>query len=146
MKHRMLKTVDDGNWRQFVNAPAAVLTLSISTCPACAEWQEQLDGWIARDRRRIGIRFGKVVLDSTATAEFKRDNEWLDEVPGLPFSAVFVNGELEASFAGGGVSRLERRLEGLRHSLDLSSTGEAAAPPTIDRGASVPETSRNAKT
>jgi hypothetical protein len=144
MKDRTLKTIDDGNWCEFLDAPVAVLFLSVSTCPACAAWEEELQTWIVGQRRWLGARFGKVILDSPAVAGFKRDSEWLDEVPGLPFTVVFVNGEPRASLAGGDVSRLERRFEGLGLPLEECFSGAAAAPQISGTGAEAPTTAHSA--
>jgi hypothetical protein len=144
MEDRILKTIDDGNWCEFLDTPVAVLFLSVSTCPACAAWEDELQTWIAGERRWLGVRIGKVILDSPTVADFKRDNEWLDEVPGLPFTAVFVNGEPRTSFAGGGVSRLERRLENLELPLEEHFSGAASMPLIRESGAQAPRTAHNA--
>jgi hypothetical protein len=144
MDDRVIKTVDDGNWCEFVDSPVSVLLLSVSTCPACAAWEEELTSWIAQQRRWAGVRFGKVILDSSAVAAFKRDNEWLDEISGLPSTVVFVNGEPQASFAGGGVSRLERRLEALDLSLDDCIHGAPPASLINETGAEAPTTAHGA--
>jgi hypothetical protein len=110
---RRLRTVDDTSWRELVAAPAAIISLSVSTCPACATWAKDLRAWLSDAELPQEVRVGTVTLDSPATAGFKRANEWLDEVTALPWTAVFVNGTIATSFAGGGVHRLERRLERL---------------------------------
>jgi hypothetical protein len=144
MAEGMLKTVDDGNWREFLEAPLAVLTLSVSTCPVCSAWNEELESWLADEPRWIGARFGEVILDSPAVADFKRDNEWLDEIPGLPFTAIFVEGEPRMSLAGGGVTRLERRLESLELPRHLISEIAEAVPPHEENGATAPRTAHGA--
>jgi hypothetical protein len=113
MKPRTLEIVHDGNWREFLSSDAAVLVLAISACPACGAWREELEAWLSDDSEWSGMRFGVIELDSPTAADFKKHNEWLDQVPGIPFTAVFVDGEPRTSLAGGGVTRLERRLENL---------------------------------
>ena len=127
-------------------APTAVLALSLSNCPACASWERELRAWLATGDVGPDTRVGKLVLDSEATAEFKRDNEWLDEVPGLPFTAVFVDGEPRTSLAGGGLGRLERRLEILGRTLENRSERAANVPPNREPGAQAPLTALSAET
>jgi hypothetical protein len=142
-----LAEIDDSNWREFVSLPEAVLVLSVSTCPACAAWEDEIREWLeAGGGMRVApeAEFGKLVLDSDASVEFKRVNEWLDEVPGLPFTAIFVSGSPRTSLAGGGISRLERRLDGLRESLDSEDSEAATLPRDHQQGAGAPQTAHGA--
>jgi hypothetical protein len=118
-----LEIINDGNWRGFMNAPASVLVLAISSCQACSEWRSELEDALAKRLFSPETRFGVIVLDSADTGDFKQENLWLDEVPGIPFTAIFQYGEPQTSFAGGGRARLERRLEG----LGLSKAVDSAA-------------------
>lgn len=106
-----LETVDDGNWREFVASPVAVLTLANRDCPACRAWGEELEGFLASDETWSNARFGKLVLDDGSSEEFRRANEWLELVTGVPFTAIFVSGNPVSSFFGAGAARLVRRLE-----------------------------------
>jgi hypothetical protein len=45
---------------------------------------------------------------------FKRANPWLAEVDVLPYTLVYRNGEKVAEFAGGGIGRLQSRLDRVR--------------------------------
>ncbi len=138
MAQPKVKTVDDGNWREFLDAPLAILTLSVSTCPACAAWSDELEDWLAEEPRWLDAMFGRVILDSPSVVDFKRENEWLDEIPGLPFTAIFVAGEPRTSLAGGGARRLERRLESLELQPDFRSKPAGIAPPHEETGAPAP--------
>lgn len=140
MEQYAIEAIDDNTWQEFLASPLSLLVVTVSTCPACAQWESELEAWMVENTRWAEARAGKIVLDSPKTTSFKRDNEWLDNVPGLPFTAVFVNGEPRASLAGGGLSRLERRLEGLGLPLESSEWSPAVAQPTQTSGAKVPTT------
>jgi hypothetical protein len=47
-------------------------------------------------------------------ASFKRANPWLAEVDVLPYTLIYRGGEKLAEFAGGGIGRLQSRLERVR--------------------------------
>jgi hypothetical protein len=47
-------------------------------------------------------------------ASFKRANPWLADIDVLPYTLIYRAGEKVAEFAGGGISRLESRLERVR--------------------------------
>ena len=49
-----------------------------------------------------------------ALATFKRANPWLADVDVLPYTLIYRGGEKVAEFAGGGVDRLQARLDRLR--------------------------------
>jgi hypothetical protein len=126
-----LKHILDSNWRGMLSQPVSVVVATISTCPACTIWCDELESWAKSNGRDISV--GKVVLDDPGTRRFKQENEWLDEAPGIPFTAIFRAGELQATFAGGGIDRLERRLRRLDGSEDR---GAVFSPPqNANRGA-----------
>jgi hypothetical protein len=103
--------LSDHNWRQLASAPVAVICLGVSTCSACQAWDEELEELLADRGGWSQVVFGKALLDGGGLEDFKTSNEWLDLVPGLPFTAIFVEGRPATSFVGGGVHRLERRVE-----------------------------------
>ena len=47
-------------------------------------------------------------------ASFKRANPWLAEVDVLPYTLIYRGGGKLTEFAGGGIERLQARLERLR--------------------------------
>ena len=58
-----LETIDAGNWRDFVAAPAAVLLIGKTTCPVCQEYARELTGALDDAARWPGVRFGKIEID-----------------------------------------------------------------------------------
>jgi len=60
------------------------------------------------------VRFGKILLDRGGLASFKRAKPWLAEVDVLPYTRIYRGGEKLAEFAGGGIGRLQSRLERVR--------------------------------
>ena len=108
-----LETVNGDNWRDFTGAGRAVLVLGKSDCAACKQWIGELDEFLASDERWANVRFGKVTLDQPGLTDFKRGNKWLAEVTVLPFNVIYADGERAKTFAGGGLQRLENRLQNL---------------------------------
>ena len=108
-----LEQIDGGNWKDFLQAPVAVLMLGKSDCAACAAWTEELTAFLAGDTEFPTVRFGKMLLDKGGLVSFKRAHPWIAELDVLPFNQMFVAGERSKSFAGGGVDRLVNRLRQL---------------------------------
>jgi hypothetical protein len=106
-----LEKLDGKNWESLLSAPAAVLMLGKSDCPACAEWTAELEGFLATDDRFRHVRFGKLLLDTPGLVSFKRANPWIAELDVLPVNVLYVNGQEVKRFAGSGVDRLVTRLE-----------------------------------
>ena len=138
MGKRTLEVVDDGSWREFLSASRAVLSLAVSGCPACRAWREELEDWLRDGPGWGGARFGIIQLDSPDASDFKKNNEWLDQVPGIPFTAVFVDGGPRTSLAGGGVARLERRLESLSPATEERAAAATSTAPIRQSGAVAP--------
>jgi hypothetical protein len=109
-----LEQVDGRNWRDFVAAPVAVLTLGKSDCDNCATWTGELEEFLGRDTEFGDVRFGKMLLDQGGLIDFKRANPWLAGVDVLPYNLIYVAGERRKEFPGGGVERLTSRLRSLR--------------------------------
>ena len=109
-----LEMIAGTNWEDLVKSPRAVLMLAKSGCQACASFTEELTAALEGDPARWpGVRFGKMILDKGGLASFKRANPWLGEVQDLPYTVIYVDGERTKSFAGGGIERLESRLQSL---------------------------------
>ena len=53
----------------------------------------------------------KILLDKPGLASFKRANPWVAELESLPSTQIYVAGERVKSFFGGGMARLESRLQ-----------------------------------
>ena len=109
-----LEAVDGANWEAFLGAPWAVLMLGKSDCDHCNEFTEELHGYLGGDAAPADVRFGKMLLDRGGLATFKRANPWLAEVDVLPYTLIYRGGEKVAEFAGGGIGRLQSRLDRLR--------------------------------
>jgi len=107
---RALENLDGTTWKEFLEAPTAVLMLGKSDCEACKAWTAELEAFLASDARWPDVRFGKILLDQRGLIDFKRANPWLGEVKDLPYTAIYVNGERGKSFVGGGMDRLATRL------------------------------------
>src|SRR5262249_52587201 len=75
-----LEAIDGGNWRDFVAAPAAVLLIGKSTCPACQGYALELSDALGVAEVWPGVRFGKVELDRGGLIDFKRANPWLADL------------------------------------------------------------------
>lgn len=105
-----LEAIDASNWREFVNAPLAVLMLGKSDCEACKEWTEELTSYLESTEEHMGVRFGKMLLDQRGLTDFKKANPWLRDVDVLPFNVIFQAGEAKKNFAGKGVDRMKNRI------------------------------------
>ena len=103
-----IEILDGTNWQEFLSEGIAVLMLGKTTCAACNEWTEELDAW---DSPFEGIKIAKIHLDQPGLGRFKIAQPWVSEVEMLPFNAIFVDGEVVKQWAGGGISRLENRLQ-----------------------------------
>jgi hypothetical protein len=109
-----LEMLDGATWEPFLAAPWSVLMLGKSDCDHCNEFTEELHTFLAADQTYTDIRFGKILLDRGGLATFKRANPWLAEVDVLPYTLIYRGGEKVAEFAGGGIARLESRLQRVR--------------------------------
>jgi len=109
-----LEAIDGANWETFLGAPWAVLMLGKSDCDHCNEFAEELHGYLGDAGAPADVRFGKMLLDRAGLAGFKRANPWLAEVDVLPYTLIYRSGEKVAEFPGGGIGRLQSRLERLR--------------------------------
>lgn len=106
-----LQILDRDSWRDFLAAPTAVLMLGKTDCPACLAWTDELTAFLAEDQRWVEVRFGKLELDRPGLGAFKKENPWLSELHDLPYNIVYVAGEKQKEFLGGGIERLVNRLQ-----------------------------------
>jgi hypothetical protein len=113
MSSTTLEAVDGANWETFLAAPWAVLMLGKTDCEHCIEYTEELHGYLGQPAAPADVRFGKMLLDRGGLATFKRANPWLADVDVLPYTLIYRGGQKVAEFAGGGVGRLQSRLERL---------------------------------
>ena len=108
-----LEAIDGASWEAFLGAPWAVLMLGKTDCEHCQEYTEELHVYLGGDAPG-DVRFGKMLLDRGGLAGFKRANPWLADLDVLPYTLIYRGGEKVAEFAGGGIGRLQARLERLR--------------------------------
>ena len=113
MTAERLEAIDGTNWEAFLGASWAVLMLGKTDCEHCIEYTEELHGYLGGQAAPADVRFGKMLLDRGGLATFKRANPWLAEVDVLPYTLIYRGGDKVAEFAGGGVGRLQTRLERL---------------------------------
>ncbi len=103
--------LDRENWEAFFKAPVTVLMLAKTDCQHCADWTEELKGFLATDQAYAQVRFGKMYLNTPGLGGFKKQNPWIAEVDVLPFNVIFKDGQKVKSFPGGGLDRLKARLD-----------------------------------
>jgi hypothetical protein len=109
-----LEIVDGASWEAFLASPWAVLMLGTSDCEHCRAFTEELEVFLADERAYPDVRFGKMLLDRGGLAGFKRANPWLAGADVLPYTLIYRGGSKVAEFAGGGIARLQSRLQRLR--------------------------------
>ena len=96
--HGTPRAIDGKNWREFTQAPLAVLMIGKSDCPACGAWTRGAGG-IPRHRHRVDdVRFGKILLDEPGRVQAREPlARALDE---LPFNQLYAGGERSKSRGG----------------------------------------------
>ena len=103
--------VDRDNWEEFLAEPKAVLMLGKTDCGACNEFSAELEAFVGDNDEWDEVRIGKMYLDKPGLLKFKKASPWLADVRDLPFTVIYVDGEVEKSFLGGGIDRLVNRME-----------------------------------
>lgn len=106
-----LELLDATTWEGFLKAPRAFLMLGKSDCPACQRWTEELTAYLAEPGHWPDVRFGKLLLDRPGLIGFKKAHPWVAGVTDLPYNVIFVDGQPVKQYAGGGVDRMQTRLE-----------------------------------
>lgn len=94
------------DWEEFLSAPIAMLMLGKNDCAACKTWTAELEEFAIPE----GVRVGKILLDTPGLGRFKIAHDWVSGVDVLPFNVLFVNGEMKKQWAGGGLERMQNRL------------------------------------
>ena len=102
----IMELLDSENWEDFFLAPVVVLMLGKSDCSACKMWTSTLREWTVPE----GVQLGKILLDTPGLGRFKITHPWVAEVDILPYNAIFIKGKMKENWAGGGINRLESRL------------------------------------
>lgn len=106
-----LEQIDGSNWEDFLDDDIAVLVLARTDCDACDDYTDELKGFLSEDDDWRDVDFGKMFVDKPGLASFKKETPWLKDVRNLPYTAIYVDGEVEKKFAGSGINRLTNRLE-----------------------------------
>ena len=105
-----LQILTGQDWQDFVAAPAAVLILGKSDCAHCNEWSAELGEALEASSFHPDVRFGKLLLDQPGLISFKRANPWIADLDVLPYNLIYRDGESLKEWAGGGLERLNNRL------------------------------------
>ena len=106
-----LEEVTPSNWREFLEAPAAVMLLGKEDCENCKTWSAELVDFLETDETFTEVRFGKLMINEMGFSEFKREHgEWLAHVSVLPYNLIIKDGVIQKRYAGGGLQRLLTRL------------------------------------
>jgi hypothetical protein len=108
-----LETLTDENYEEFLEEGTRVLVLTQKDCPHCRAWTDEVTKFLESDEEWKEVRFARIDLASEKVEEFKKANDWLEFVPGVPFNVIFLGGEPTNSFAGSGVKRMVNRLQRL---------------------------------
>ena len=101
-----MEVLNNSTWKEFLSSPVSVLILSKSDCQLCDKWFSELETYEIPEN----VRLGKLLLDSPGLAQFKIENEWVSNIDILPFNAIYVDGIVKKQWAGGGMERLQTRL------------------------------------
>lgn len=101
-----MEVLNNSTWKEFLSSPVSVLILSKTDCQLCDKWVSELESYELPD----SIRLGKMLLDSPGLGRFKMENNWVANIDILPFNAIFVEGKVKMQWAGGGIDRLQTRL------------------------------------
>ena len=102
----MMEILNQSNWEKFLSSPISVLILSKTNCQSCDAWFSELETYEIPTE----IRLGKLLLDNPGLGRFKMENNWVVNIDILPFNAIYVDGEVKKQWAGGGIERLQTRL------------------------------------
>tara|TARA_B110001452_G_scaffold20462_1_gene16448 strand:+ start:1053 stop:1376 length:324 start_codon:yes stop_codon:yes gene_type:complete len=94
------------NWEEFLSSPVSLLILSKTDCQLCDKWFSELESYEIPS----GTRLGKLLLDSPGLGRFKMANDWIANIDILPFNAIYVDGIVKKQWSGGGIERLQTRL------------------------------------
>lgn len=104
-----METLNQSNWEEFLSSHISVLILSKTDCQSCDAWFLELDDYVLPSN----VRLGKLLLDSPGLGRFKIEHNWVANIDILPFNAIYVDGDVKMQWAGGGIERLQTRLNRL---------------------------------
>lgn len=102
-----IKSLNGKNWKHFLSFPKVILILSRSDCTDCEQWYHELSPLgIATD-----WNIGKMDFDQDDLTHFKQIYSWVDLVDMVPYTTVFINGEMVDSWAGSDLLRFVKNIE-----------------------------------
>ena len=101
-----MEILNQSNWEEFLSSPVSLLILSKKNCQLCDVWFSQLETYDFSKELRVA----KLLLDSPGLGRFKLANDWVANIDILPFNAIYVDGKVAMQWAGGGIERLQTRL------------------------------------
>lgn len=111
-----LEHLEPKDWEGFTRHKLAVLILCKTSCPMCECWSDELAEFLEQGGSAWtrGVRFGRLPLDQPGYSHFKRNNPWIQtEVKKLPYNIIYIDGQRQQTYVGGGVYHLARRLKRL---------------------------------
>lgn len=106
----ILRDIDDATIGDLLAAERAVIILTMSHCGACAHYQQDIARLMDQGAFK-GLVIGKLTLDRPGSARFKRDNRWVSEVPFVPYTVLYREGEPVNAFAASKASFLAEQVE-----------------------------------
>lgn len=116
-----LEILTDENYREFLETGVRVLVLTQRECPHCRAWTAEISAFLESDHELQEVRFGKIDLECNDLENFKKANDWLEFVPGVPFNIIYTDGHPANSFAGSGIRRMVKRLRRLSNSTSIEN-------------------------
>ena len=105
-----IEVLNADNLAEFESNQDRVLILGKSDCQNCKNWQAELNEALEGGQFEAPVPIGKLDLDQRGLGAFKKGNPWLLDVKDLPFNVIYRGGEIQKSYAGGGLERLTNRL------------------------------------
>jgi len=78
---KRLQKLEGEAWRDFINAPIALIVLAKSTCPVCMAWSRELTAFLETDQRWKDVRFGEIFINEGGAPMKEEDDEEEDGTP-----------------------------------------------------------------
>jgi len=106
-----MEVLNHSTWEDFLSSPVSIFILSKTDCQSCEAWFSELEAYEIPEN----VRLGKLLLDSPGLARFKMENDWVSKIDILPFNTIYVDGIVKKQWSGGGIERLQTRLNQILH-------------------------------
>lgn len=101
-----LERLTADTWEAFLCSRVSVLVLARTDCLVSDAWAQSLEAFLADDDQWRHVRFGLIHLDRPGLLSFKKANSWIEDLRGLPYTLISVDGEPRRDFVGGDLARL----------------------------------------